>query len=150
MSNVIRYRGTNTNRLRSPNIWHDFPADSIRYGTVDGIHFFDDFIGLNTPVITTEEGEYYFAGDTGGTCTKVADTDYGQMVLTTDGTDEDGIALVRGNAAGEEVVVLTAAGRRLLEESDKLCRALVKHGYCAGVGGVLSPSEVLKCIPKEE
>lgn len=105
MTNFIQNRGNfsstiNTNRLHSPNIWANCPIEQLQAQRLDGTYFFDDFHGLAAQTLSANAGHYYFFGDTGGTCTQVADTDQGQMVLTTDATDEDGIGLVRGNAAG--------------------------------------------------
>lgn len=106
MTNTVQYRGNqgsnvpNSNRLLSPAIWADCPIQQILNRTVDGHFWFDDFYALSTATLGTESGPYYFFGDTGGTLTKVADADRGQAVLTTDSTDEDGIGLCYGNAAG--------------------------------------------------
>lgn len=100
MTNIVQLKGYNSNRLHSPAIWSDCPIEAIKGGRTDGHYFFDDFDSLSAQTLGTESGPYYFFGDTGGTCTKTADSDHGIAVLTFDGTDEDGIGLCYGNAAG--------------------------------------------------
>jgi hypothetical protein len=120
----------NANRLLSPNLWADFPIAPVRNGTVDGHFHFDDFHSLSALTLGAEGGPYYAFGDTGGTITKVADSDHGKIVLTTDGTDEDGLGLAYGNAAG--IARSSAIDRWCLEASyspgqvgDTLCSSFL-------------------------
>lgn len=60
------YRGNfsstaNLNRLHSPNLWYDCPMGGIINKSVDGLHFFDDFLTFNLPATQTTavtQGDY--------------------------------------------------------------------------------------------
>jgi hypothetical protein len=100
MSNVI-YKGANSNRLHSPNIWADCPIDAIEGGRVDGHYFFDDFIEFDPPTMTGEATDkYYGIGDTDVTILSLADQDHGIIQVAGNDADNDGSVLVRGYEAG--------------------------------------------------
>jgi len=43
-----------TNRLPSPNIWHDMKCDQIDAGKLDGVHFFEDFHSAGVAIATNQ------------------------------------------------------------------------------------------------
>lgn len=100
MPGLVRHRSNNSGRLHSHGVWHSCPSKEVVEQEYGGHWFFDDFRGMSAITLNTESGQYFINGDTGGTVTKTADTDHGQIELATDGTDEDGILVCHGNAAG--------------------------------------------------
>ena len=97
MGNSIKYRGANSDRGPSPNLWHDCPWSDLVEDPNLGYTFFDDFVSGwgTTPTITTAVnlGPYTAFGSSGATITYETDVRGGVVVLT-EATDNEAISLI--------------------------------------------------------
>lgn len=105
MPNLVRYRGNNSGRLHSGNIWYDCPIASLQNGEIEGHYWFDDFKSSEVfteadDVVEEEPYPYMTAASDGVTLGKLADSDHGIITSGAMDADEDGFVLVYGNAAG--------------------------------------------------
>lgn len=84
---------SSSNRLWSPNIWHDCPWVAIREGTVAGVAFEDDFASFPKTPATTEGnwGQYAQFSSTGGTIT--AGTGQGGEAVFASDDDNEGASI---------------------------------------------------------
>jgi hypothetical protein len=92
-----------TGRMWTKALWGGVPWDQIACGEREGAVFFDDFTNMPALGAVDEDSNFPYAcySDTGSTFGQVADVDYGELALVTDGTDNDeGWISTGGNTGG--------------------------------------------------
>lgn len=106
MPDSNQYRGSNSNRLLSPEIWADFPRQQIKDGSVDGFFLFDDF-----HIAGSAENSTAFAWN-------------GPQGLLYTGFGTSGVLMNQGDAAGERFGALKFT-----------CDADDEQAYAGPIGG---------------
>lgn len=106
MTNLVQYKGYNSNRLHSPAIWADCPIVAIQSGGVDGKYFFDDFLHFQDPTTAKAYGKYYCL-DTGDSTLTLdpADSNGALRLLVTTDEEDCGIILTDSATTGGAFVL---------------------------------------------
>jgi hypothetical protein len=91
-------------------LWKGIPWDQINAGEREGWVFFDDFINMPALSIDADLHKYAAYIDTGGTITQGAASEYGELAIATDTTDNDEAWIsTGGNTGGLAKFILQAS-----------------------------------------
>jgi hypothetical protein len=114
--NKVMYRGANSGRGPSPEIWAGCPILDMILDPNVGVHFFDDFLNFGVGATDATNG-YKFYIDSSNTVSQLATEVNGVVQLLTDTTDNDApILTTGGNTAGMGKIV-TSTGKNLWFEA---------------------------------
>lgn len=136
----VKYRGNqgsnvpNTTRGMSPNIWATCPLANILDGSVDGIHFFDDFTdgGIITSPTTQAAlvGKSWSGFGSAGSTITYDDAAGGGIVLS-ETTDNEGVVL---SQEPHPFVISNVSGNLWMEARIKLLlTATTENSWCVGL-----------------